>query len=232
MENYQRILVVDDEEDLCEILQFNLENAGFMVDVAYSAEEAMKLDLSSYQLFLLDVMMGEISGFKLAAHIRKTDQDTPIIFITAKDTETDKLTGFSIGADDYISKPFSINEVVARVRAVLKRSPAAQRQLQDQQAGILSFKDLRVNPVDKTASIAGNKLKLTKKEFELLQIFLSKPDTAFTREQLIQTVWNDESEVSDRTVDVNITRLRRKIVPYDKNLRTRQGFGYCFDTSD
>lgn len=232
MENYQRILVVDDEEDLCEILQFNLENAGFMVDVAYSAEEALKLDLTSYQLYLLDVMMGEISGFKLAAQIRKRDQETPIIFITAKDTENDKLTGFSIGADDYISKPFSINEVVARVRAVLKRSPAAQRQLQDQQAGILSFKDLRVNPVDKTASIAGTKLKLTKKEFELLQIFLSKPDTAFTREQLIATVWNDESEVSDRTVDVNITRLRRKIVPYDKNLRTRQGFGYCFDTSD
>ena len=114
-----KILVVDDEEDLCEILKFNLETEGYEVDTAFSAEEALKRDISSYQLLLLDVMMGEMSGFKMASLLRKNEKTAgiPIIFLTAKDTENDMLTGFSLGADDYISKPFSIRQVIARVKS-------------------------------------------------------------------------------------------------------------------
>lgn len=244
----ERILVVDDEEDLCEILQYGLEKAGFIVDVAYSAEEVMKMNLNLYSLFLLDVMMGEISGFKLGAYLKKNEstKNIPIIFITAKDTENDKLMGFSIGADDYVSKPFSINEVVARVKAVLKRTtPVLKQTLLNKAMGIpeekpaeeagqykrVSYEDLCLNLHNKTAFIGDKEIQLTKKEFELLALFLSKPDTIFSREQLLADVWKGESYVLDRTIDVNITRLRKKIVPYDRHIVTRQGYGYYFSTS-
>ena len=234
--NEKRILVVDDEEDLCEILQFNLETAGFLVDTAYSAEEALKMDLSGYHLFLLDVMMGEISGFKMAATLRKMESTKrrPIIFLTAKDTETDKLTGFSLGADDYISKPFSIKEVIARVKAVLNRTAIMNGETDfDAEAnptGIIRFETLRLNPSEKSVYIGSTPISLTKKEYEMLFLFLQHPDTVFTREQLRGQVWSDEANVADRTVDVNITRLRKKITPYDKRLVTRQGYGYAFHT--
>ncbi|MBO7367856.1 MAG: response regulator transcription factor [Paludibacteraceae bacterium] len=238
----EKILVVDDEEDLCEILQYNLEQAGYLVDVAYSAEEALKEDLTKYRLFLLDVMMGEISGFKLGAMIKSNEQtkNIPIIYLTAKDTETDKLRGFDIGADDYISKPFSINEVLARVKAVIKRTSyavTANNTIDESEAGkdgdnetTITFGTLVLNMSNKTATIDSNEINLTKKEFELLALFLKKKDTVFTREQLIEAVWNGDSEMSDRTIDVNITRLRKKIEPYNKHLVTRQGYGYYFSS--
>jgi DNA-binding response OmpR family regulator len=238
----ERILVVDDEEDLCEILQFNLEQAGYFVDVAYSAEEVLKQDnLDSYQLFMLDVMMGEISGFKLGTMLRKSEKTDriPIIYLTAKDTETDKLRGFSIGADDYISKPYSINEVLARVKAVLKRTSNAaasttpapapvQEVMPISDTGVYSFNDLEVNLNNKTVLIGDDEISLTKKEFELLSLFMQNKDRVLSREQLLESIWKGESNVLDRTIDVNITRLRKKIKPYDKNLVTKQGYGYIF----
>lgn len=238
----ERILVVDDEEDLCEILQYNLENAGYLVDVAYSAEEALKEDLTKYRLFMLDVMMGEISGFKLGSMIKSNDatKQAPIIYLTAKDTEADKLRGFDIGADDYISKPFSINEVLARVKAVIKRTYYAETDVnmveepKKENAGgesdTISFEKLILNLQNKVAYIDSQEINLTKKEFEILAMLLGTPDTVFSREQLIDTIWNGDTDMSDRTIDVNITRLRKKIEPYNKNLITRQGYGYYFST--
>ena len=234
----ERILVVDDEEDLCEILQFNLEQAGYIADVAYSAEEVIEKKLYDYDLFMLDIMMGEISGFKLAMHLKKTDicANTPIIFLTAKDTETDKLRGFSVGADDYISKPYSINEVMARVKAVLNRTARKNitfttdsgKAVKPDQDEILEFEDLKLNLTQKNLFIKGVEIPLTKREFELLKLFLKCRNMVLSREQLAEEVWKEESFIQGRTIDVNITRLRKKIKPYDKNLITRQGYGYIF----
>lgn len=228
-----RILVVDDEEDLCEILQFNLEQAGFIVDTAYSAEEVIEKRLYDYDLFLLDIMMGEMSGFKLATHIKRIDSCLlkPIIFLTAKDTENDKLRGFSVGADDYISKPYSINEVIARVKAVLNRT---SRNIQNfdlnknAQDEIIEFEDLKLNLTQKNLFIKGQEVILTKREFELLKLFLKYRNVVLSREQLAEEIWKEESYIQGRTIDVNITRLRKKIKPYDRNLITRQGYGYIF----
>ena len=234
----ERILVVDDEEDLCEILQFNLEQEGYIVDVAYSAEEVIEKKLYDYDLFMLDIMMGEISGFKLAMHLKKTDicAHTPIIFLTAKDTETDKLRGFSVGADDYISKPYSINEVIARVKAVLFRTSrkadfsasSNTKTVKPAQDEILEFEDLKLNLTQKNLFIKDIEVILTKREFELLKLFLKYRNVVLSREQLAEEVWKEESFIQGRTIDVNITRLRKKIVPYDKNIVTRQGYGYIF----
>ena len=203
-----RILVVDDEEDLCEILKFNLEIEGFDVDTANSAEEALKKDLSVYQLLMLDVMMGEISGFKMANIIRKDESKpkVPIIFLTAKDTENDRLTGFNLGADDYISKPFSIREVMARVKAVLRRT--AIKNEEDKET--ISFEDLIIDIPKKKVSIGNEEITLTKKEFEILKLLLEHQGHVFSREEILSRVWSDEVYVLDRTIDVNITRLRKK----------------------
>ena len=225
--NEYRILVVDDEDDLCEILKFNLEMEGYKVDTANSAEEALKLDLTQYNLLLLDVMMGEISGFKMARML-KADKDTmniPIIFITAKDTENDTITGFNLGADDYISKPFSLREVIMRVKAVLRRTANLQRKESDE----LQYKELTINISQKKVSIDGEEIPLTKKEFEILLLLLQNAGRVFSREDILSKVWNDEVYVLDRTIDVNITRLRKKIGEYGKNIVTRLGYGYCFE---
>jgi len=228
MMNSYRILVVDDEEDLCEILQFNLETEGYVVDVAYSAEDALKLDIASYNLLLLDVMMGEISGFKMARYLRDNNKTAkiPIIFLTAKDTENDRLTGFNIGADDYISKPFSIREVIARVKAVLRRAIVVTDENAD---NILEYDELKVNLGNKKVTVDGEDVQFTKKEFEMLKLFLENTNRVFTREEILSRVWTDEVVVLDRTIDVNITRLRRKIGRYGKNIITRLGYGYCFE---
>lgn len=226
--NEYRILVVDDEEDLCEILKFNLENEGYGVDTANSAEEALKMDLSQYHLLLLDVMMGEISGFRMA-NILKKDKDTahiPIIFITAKDTENDTITGFNLGADDYISKPFSIREVMVRVKAVLRRTTVSSPTKEEE---VLEYKGLSLNIPQKKVSIDGTEVALTKKEFEILMLFLQNKGRVFSREDILAKVWNDEVYVLDRTIDVNITRLRKKIGEYGKRIVTRLGYGYCFE---
>lgn len=206
--NDYRILVVDDEEDLCEILKFNLEMEGYTVDTANSAEEALKLDIKQYNLLLLDVMMGEISGFKMARML-KADKDTaeiPIIFITAKDTENDTITGFNLGADDYISKPFSLREVIMRVKAVLRRTASVQVKEEEQ----LQYKGLIINIPQKKVTIDGEEASLTKKEFEILLLLLQNQGRVFSREDILAKVWHEEVYVLDRTIDVNITRLRKR----------------------
>lgn len=223
-----KILVVDDEEDLCEILKFNLETEGYEVDTAFSAEEALKRDISSYQLLLLDVMMGEMSGFKMASLLRKNEKTAsiPIIFLTAKDTENDMLTGFSLGADDYISKPFSIRQVIARVKAVLRRTSNREKQ---PEGDLLTYETLSLDIKRIKATVDGKPVPLTKKEFEILRLLLENKGNVFSREEILSRVWKDEVYVLDRTIDVNITRLRKKIDPYGKNIVTRLGFGYCFE---
>lgn len=225
--NDYRILVVDDEEDLCEILKFNLENEGYWVDTANSAEEALNMDLTQYHLLLLDVMMGDISGFRMA-NILKKDKDTahiPIIFVTAKDTENDTITGFNLGADDYISKPYSLREVIVRVKAVLRRTSS----LPIKNDEMLEYKGLSLNVLQKKVCIDGTEVALTKKEFEILMLFLQNKGRVFSREDILSKVWNDEVYVLDRTIDVNITRLRKKIGEYGKRIVTRLGYGYCFE---
>lgn len=222
------ILVVDDEEDLCEILKFNLETEGYTVDTAYSAEEALTLNLTDYDLLLLDVMMGEISGFKLASMLKKNEKTAhiPIIFLTAKDTENDMLTGFNLGADDYISKPFSIKQVQARVKAVLRRSLEEKKPVNE---NILTYNTLKLDTQRIKATINGEEVALTKKEFEILKLLLENINHVFSREEILSRVWKNEVYVLDRTIDVNITRLRKKIGEYGKNIVTRLGFGYCFE---
>lgn len=223
-----KILVVDDEEDLCEILKFNLEMEGYEVDTALSAEEALNLNLTSYQLLLLDVMMGEISGFKMASLLRKEEKTAhiPIIFLTAKDTENDMLTGFSLGADDYISKPFSIRQVVARIKAVLRRTTDKEKISKEE---TLEYKTLSLDTKRIKATIDGQDVSLTKKEFEILKLLLENRGNVFSREEILSRIWKDEVYVLDRTIDVNMTRLRKKIGSYGKNIVTRLGFGYCFE---
>lgn len=200
---------------------------GYFVDTANSAEEALKLDITQYQLLLLDVMMGEISGFRMASMLKK-NKDTaeiPIIFITAKDTENDTITGFNLGADDYISKPFSLREVIMRVKAVLRRTAGVQMKEQDQ----LQYKGLVIHISKKKVTIDNEEISLTKKEFEILLLLLQNQGRVFSREDILTKVWNDESYVLDRTIDVNITRLRKKIGEYGKQIVTRLGYGYCFE---
>ena len=226
--NTNRILVVDDEEDLCEILKFNLENEGYEVDTANSAEEALKLNISSYNLLLLDVMMGEISGFKMASLLRKDKKTAgiPIVFITAKDTENDTITGFNLGADDYISKPFSIREVISRVRAIIRRTASSTPKDETEQ---ISYNSLVIDITKKKVSIDENEVSLTKKEFEILLLLLQNRGRVFSREDILSKIWSEEVYVLDRTIDVNITRLRKKIGDYGKCVVTRLGYGYCFE---
>lgn len=226
--NDYRILVVDDEEDLCEILKFNLENEGYLVDTANSAEEALKLDIGAYSLLLLDVMMGEISGFKMANMIKKNKKTVhiPIIFITAKDTENDTVTGFNLGADDYISKPFSLREVIARIKAVLRRTATIET---EQVPERIIHESLVLDITKKKVSIEDKEISLTKKEFEILFLLLQNKGRVFSREDILGKIWSDEVYVLDRTIDVNITRLRKKIGIYGKKIVTRLGYGYCFE---
>jgi DNA-binding response OmpR family regulator len=226
--NEYRILIVDDEEDLCEILKFNLENESYLVDTANSAEEALKMDLTVYDLLLLDIMMGEISGFKMASVLKKDKRTAgiPIIFITAKDTENDTVTGFNLGADDYISKPFSLREVIARVKAVLRRTSAEKEEKATEK---LVYKTLVLDIPQKKLSIDDKEVSLTKKEFEILFLLLGSKGRVFSREDILNRIWSNEVYVLDRTIDVNITRLRKKVGKYDKCIVTRLGYGYCFE---
>ena len=234
-----RILVVDDEEDLCEILQFNLELEGYMVDVAHSAEEALHLRLSDYGLVLLDVMMGQISGFKMARMMRELEdtKHVPIIFITARDAENDLVTGFNLGADDYISKPFSIKEVILRVKAVMRRTAVVESpgnnvvlvgKINKSGANVISYEGIEVDLDSKSVMVDGCEVAFTKREFELLKLFIENPNKVFSREEILKLVWHDDVCVLDRTVDVNITRVRKKIGRYGSNLVSRQGYGYSF----
>ena len=229
MTNFKhRILVVDDEQDLCEILKFNLETEGYEVDTANSAEEAIVKDIPSYNLLLLDVMMGEMSGFAMAKKLKADERtcNVPIIFLTARDTENDTVTGFNLGADDYISKPFSSREVMVRIRAVLRRTAP---QPEENERNILKYQGLELDLDKKTVSIEGKLVAFTKTEFELLHTLLDEKGRVFSRQELINRIWPSDVLVLDRTVDVNITRLRKKIGPFSKCIVTRLGFGYLFE---
>jgi two-component system alkaline phosphatase synthesis response regulator PhoP len=221
-----KILIVDDEEDLCEILQYNLNNSGFETETAHSAEEAMKKSLHNYDLFLLDVMMGQMSGFRLAERLKKEYKiNAPVIFLTAKDTENDILTGFSLGADDYIAKPFSVNELTARVKAVLKRTENELKENED----IQKFGNIELDNVRKRIIIDSEKIDLTRKEFEILKLLLENNGKVFSREDILRRIWGGDVIVTDRTVDVNIARIRSKIGVYASNLKNKTGYGYFFE---
>ena len=222
-----KILVVDDEQNLCEILAYNLRNDGYEVTEANSAEEALELPLAAFDLMLLDVMMGGMSGFDLARRL-KTEEKTahiPIIFLTAKDTEQDMLHGFGLGADDYIAKPFRIMEVLARVKAVLNRSTHSTQVSPETRR----YDHLVLNLNTKTVSVDGEEVAFTKTEFELLRLLLEHKGRVFSRQELIDHVWPSDVMVLDRTVDVNITRMRKKIGRYAPCISTRLGYGYYFN---
>lgn len=226
MEDTQRILVVDDERTLCDVLKLNLELEGYKVDVTYSAEEAQRMPLSSYSLILLDVMMEEMTGIELTTIIRADERtrNVPIILCTAKDAENDIIDGFMCGADDYIKKPFSMKELVLRVKSVLRRSSKSKKM--DEQT--IKYKTLELDIEKRECRIDGTDVSFTKKEFDILKMLLSTPDKIFSREEILDEVWDDDVYVVDRTIDVNINRLRKKMGVYGNNIITKQGYGYGF----
>ncbi len=231
----EKILIVDDDKNICEILEFNLKNEGFAVTCAHSAEQALGIiSQNSFSLILLDVMMGEMSGYKMSEKLRNENINTPIIFITAKDTENDMLTGFSVGGDDYISKPFSIKEIIARIRAVLKRTVYTDDNKVESsktQSSKLQFASLTIDLQDKTLYIDGEEVALTKTEFEILALLAENTERIYSRPQIMDYVWGD-TLVSERTVDVHITRLRKKMGDYHTFITNRSGYGYKFNTSN
>lgn len=229
-----KILVIDDEESLCEILKFNLEKEGYEVDCAYSAEEALTLDLSSYSLMIVDIMMERLSGFDFAKRIRNNavTENTPIIFCSALSGEDDTVMGLNIGADDYITKPFVISEVLARVRAVLRRSQANRQWNLTPSTGIyepdITFENLRIDRNEKLCYLNGQEINLTKTEFDILLFLLQHRNRIYSREEIIRQVWSSDVVVTNRTIDTNIARLRKKVGVYGNNIVTRLGFGYGF----
>lgn len=219
-----KILIVDDEKDLCEILEFNLSSEGFKTEVVYSAEEALLKPLETFDLILLDVMMSEMSGYKLASVIRKEMKlIVPVIFLTARTSENDLLTGFNVGGDDYISKPFSVKEVIARVKAVLKRSAGEQVP-----QNILKADGLEVNINSKIVKIDNTDINLTRKEYEILVLLMKHQGQYIGRGDILNRIWSDDIIVTERNVDVNIARLRKKIGQYGEYIKGKSGYGYCF----
>lgn len=229
-----KILVVDDEESICEILKYNLEKDGYEVDCAYSAEDALAHDIASYSLFILDIMMDRISGFDFAKRLKNNiaTENTPIIFCSALDGEDDTVMGLNIGGDDYITKPFVISEVLARVRAVLRRSHSAYQHAYNISKSVyepnITFKTLRIDRNEKVCYVNGVEIQLTKTEFDILLFFLTHRNRIYTREEIIRQVWGCNVDVTNRAIDTNITRLRKKIGDYGNNIITRMGFGYGF----
>ena len=227
-----RILIVDDEETLCEVLKLNLENEGYDVDVAFSAEQALGYNLKEYSLILLDIMMGEISGIKMAKMLKADVEtaDIPIIFCTARDTEDDMVMGLNLGADDYIMKPYTVRNVIARVKSVLRRVAIHKNSntAPSEKPNRLVVDGLCLDLEFKRCTVDGEDVKLARKEFELLAYLIQHRGKICSREQILNRVWSDEVVVLDRTIDVNITRLRSKIGPYGSYIVTRSGFGYGF----
>ncbi|MBD5290269.1 MAG: response regulator transcription factor [Bacteroides sp.] len=225
MDKPVRILVVDDEDTLCEIMRLNLEIEGYDADVAHSAEEALELNLKDYSLILLDVMMGEMSGFDMARIMRHNPETAkiPIIFLTAKDTEDDMVAGLGIGGDDYIAKPYSVRNVMARVKALLRRTANTF-----ENNNILRVGTLEVDMTQKICRLDGEPVKMPRKELELLGLLMGNPGKLFSREEILAKIWPEEVIVLNRVVDVNITRLRSKLGAYGKLIMTRSGYGYGF----
>jgi len=227
MKEGYKILVAEDEEDMCEILQFNLESEGHQVDAVHSAEEALKKDLADYDLLLLDVMMGRMSGFSLAQKVRKELQlDMPIIFLTARTAENDLLTGLNVGADDYVTKPFSIRELQARIKTVLRRTG---RKAKTEESLLLRAGGVVVDKLSKRIIIDNNRVNLTKKEFEIVAYLAQHPGRMFSRSEILAHIWGNEVIVTDRTVDVTIARLRKKMGEYGGYVKNKAGYGYYFE---
>ena len=236
-----KILVIDDEESVCEILKFNLEKEGYEVDCAYSAEEALDMDLEDCSLFMVDIMMGGLSGFDFAKRLRNVTatEEKPILFCSALSDEDYVVKGLNIGADDYVTKPFVIDEVLARVRAILRRTGQQQQRsaadIEAQQSiyeSDVTFKGLRIDRNDKEVYIDNELVSLTRTEFDILLFFLTHRNRIYSREEIIRRVWDDDVVVTIRTIDTNITRLRKKIGAYGNNIETRLGFGYGFKEKD
>ena len=228
MDNNYKILVVDDEQDLCEILKFNLETDGYTVETANSAEEALNMDVAGFDLLLLDVMMGGMSGFAMARKLKEdpATKNIPVVFLTARDTENDTVTGSNLAADNDTANPFSKRELQLKKRAILLRTAEKNN---EQQANVLRYQGLELNLDKKTVSIDGEDVPFTKTEFEILHLLLDEKGRVFSRQELIDRIWPKDVLVLDRTVDVNITRLRKKIGKFSKCIVTRLGFGYYFD---
>ena len=230
-----KILVIDDEESICEILKYNLEKEGYETECAYSAEEALSHDLSSYSLFIVDIMMEHLSGFDFVKRLKNSiaTENTPVIFCSALDDEDDKVMGLNIGGDDYITKPFAIGEVLARVRAVLRRSHIAQQWAYNISRSVyepdITFHNLRINRNEKVCLINGSPINLTKTEFDILLFFLTHRNRIYTREEIIRHVWSGDIIVTTRAIDTNITRLRKKLGDYGQYIITRLGYGYGFN---
>ncbi len=228
-----RILIVDDEESICEILKYNLEIEGYNVTVASSAEEALKLNIPSFSLIILDIMMKEMNGYEFAQRLKSNPKTefTPIIFCSALSSEDSRIKGLNIGGDDYIVKPFRIREVLARIRSLLRRTKMV-RTLESQQIATqtpdIEFRTLRIDCKNKLCIINNEPVKLTKTEFELLKFFISNPNCIYTRKEIISNIWGRNNEVTERAIDTNITRLRKKIGEYGDYLTTRLGYGYGF----
>lgn len=241
-----RILVIDDEEPLCDILKYNLEKEGYIVDCSYSAVEALERNLADYDLFIVDIMMERLSGYDFVQRLRSTIgvEQLPAIFCSALGDEDDKVTGLNIGGDDYITKPFVISEVLARVHAVLRRSQASLRARANQQAAAhaakpqveylpdVTFRGLRIDQNSKTCYVDEHEVPLTRTEYDLLNFFLSHRNRIYSRDEIIRNVWPDDVFVSQRAIDTNLTRLRKKLGSYGNHITTRQGFGYGFKESD
>ena len=236
-----RILVIEDEEAVCEILKYNLEKEGYEVDCAYSAEEALDMDLDVYSLFMVDIMMGELSGFDFAKRVRNvtSTENIPILFCSAMSDEDYVVKGLNIGADDYVTKPFVIGEVLARVRAILRRSgitksrsaetPKPEQSIYESD---VVFKNLRIDRNDKEVYLDNEVVTLTRTEYDILLFFLTHRNRIYSRDEIIKSVWGDDVVVTGRTIDTNITRLRKKLGDYDKYIVTRRGFGYGFKEKD
>ena len=227
--NKHSILLVDDEPDILEVLRFNFTMSGYDVTLAASAEEALKLDLSRFSLLILDVMLGGMSGSRMAMQLKENPltADIPIIMLTAKNSREDIIDGLRIGVDDYITKPFSVQELLLRVQAVVRRThrPAP--------SGVPAGKDgISLDERGKSLSVDGRPVSLTRTEFGILQLLMGRPGMVFSREQLLDKAWPDGVLVTDRSVDVCITRLRKKLGPYAKCIVTRPGHGYCFTDED
>lgn len=236
-----RILVIDDEQSLCDILKYNLEREGYRVDCSYSAEEALERDLRLYDLFIVDIMMERLTGYDFVQRLRSTIgvERLPVIFCSALGDEDDKVTGLNIGGDDYITKPFVISEVLARVRAVLRRSKASLAASQPKENRTTSkyleditFRDIRIDQNEKTCYIEDKEVPLTRTEYDLLVFFLTHPNRIYSRDEIIRNVWPDDVTVSKRAIDTNLTRLRKKLGAYGNHIITRQGFGYGFKEGD
>ena len=226
-----KILVVDDEDTLCEVLRFNLEVTGYDVDVAQSAEEALtKISQTPYNLIILDVMMGETSGFTLARKLKadKDTKDIPIIFLTAKDSEDDMIAGLNIGADDYIFKPYTIRNIVARVGTVLRRTMPVEEEPEEDK-NVIHVGELSIDTTSRSVYINGNYIRMPRKEYEILKLFVSTPGRVYTREEILSKIWGDNVVVIPRVVDVNVTRLRKKLGDFGDRIMTRSGYGYGFE---